>query len=219
MKEDYQMFTIYGLVDPRTIRIHYVGVTGNHPSVRLKEHLELKGNAPQKNAWLAELKQLELVPSIVILEHVKDKVPAYARERAWIQAGKKLGWPLTNQPTRNRHTTGIPTPSEAKPKSATDEQGKWYEWVKAYMAKHPRLYEEPPHGVRTMARAMAVAETGDAEQVGRYVGIASQTAKAIRDARTNATGLDQLRAMGVDMGDVMLPGGEKLGTDVTMEGR
>jgi hypothetical protein len=64
--------------------------------------------------------------------------------------------------------------------SGDEQVAKWYEWVKAYMAEHPGLWETPPKGIRAMARAMSVAETGSDEHERRFVGIASETCRRIR---------------------------------------
>ena len=102
------------------------------------------------------------------------------------------------------------------PQPTNTDQGKWYRFVKDYMSKHPGLYQEPPKGIRALARAMSRSETGSDEAARRYSGIASSTAKQIRQERNEQpTGREQLAAMGVDLGQVALRTGDRLGIDVT----
>jgi hypothetical protein len=63
---------------------------------------------------------------------------------------------------------------------ANDAVAKWYGWVQAYMAERPGLWATPPKGIRSMARAMSVAETGSTDHERRFVGIASETCRLIR---------------------------------------
>lgn len=99
-----------------------------------------------------------------------------------------------------------------------DEQvAKWLAWVKAYMAEHPGLWETPPKGIRAMARAMSVAETGSADQEGKYVGIASETCRRIREEMPAAERLAMmastaLNRTGVKQRDIYVQG-KRLGVD------
>ena len=77
-----------------------------------------------------------------------------------------------------------------------DEQvAKWSAWVKAYMTDHPGLWETPPKGIRAMAPAMSLAETGTAAHERRYVGIASQTCRRVRQATPAAQQPGKSRAI------------------------
>lgn len=68
------------------------------------------------------------------------------------------------------------------PPANTDAGGiKWEEWIMDYAATHPTVLEDPPRGIRSLARAMSQHETGSEESVNRYVGIASQTCKLLRE--------------------------------------
>lgn len=68
---------VYGLVDPRTRKLRYVGVTKRHPNWRLRKHLQ-SGRAAQRGdprmsrspvaLWMAKLQGLGLVPSVVVLD-------------------------------------------------------------------------------------------------------------------------------------------------------
>lgn len=104
----------------------------------------------------------------------------------------------------------VVAPLPPQPTNTPDDGGKWYGFTRDFMEQHPGLYNEPPQGVRALARAMSVADTGDDKSAQRYVGIASSTAKQIRDERDNATtpptAADQLAAMGIDWNDVEVKG-------------
>lgn len=88
---------IYGLTDPRTGLIRYVGKT-DHPRLRLRAHIEdalaTYADTPKK-VWIRELMvDAHQAPTMVILE---DAVGNWRkREQWWIAFGKRLGWPLTN---------------------------------------------------------------------------------------------------------------------------
>jgi hypothetical protein len=79
--------------------------------------------------------------------------------------------------------------------------GKWYEFIIDYMARSDgrELWQTPPRGVRQLARAMSVAETGREDNEDSYVGIASRVTKRIRE-------------------EARLSNGSQLGVDVTLQG-
>lgn len=84
------------------------------------------------------------------------------------------------------------------PPGVGNSANKWDEFILAYMEKHPELWQQPPRGVRDLARAMSRHEQGDESAEDSFVGIASKTVKRFRD-------------------EAYLPGGERLGTDVSWE--
>lgn len=105
---------IYGLVDPRTQMIHYVGQTSGSISskTRPEKHATpsgLRNNQP-KSRWIRELLENNLTYDVVVLEVVDDPQersstsPFPARnmtclneaEEFWITYGDLSGWPLTN---------------------------------------------------------------------------------------------------------------------------
>lgn len=85
---------IYGLRDPRTREIRYIGKT-RRPKVRYREHLRLDGINPHKDNWIALLATEGLRPEFVILEKCCEEEWA-ERERLWIEQARASGWPLTN---------------------------------------------------------------------------------------------------------------------------
>lgn len=91
------MYTIYALVDPRTLHVRYVGMTGNHPVERMLQHWESKNTSNwAKFKWLEELRKIEVKPLVTVLEYVRDRGEAHRRESAWINIGNRVGWLLTN---------------------------------------------------------------------------------------------------------------------------
>jgi len=91
------MNIVYGLVDPHTLLVRYVGLSTNGlkrpnghrapSSLRCKSH---------KNAWIKTLFDAGLDYTIVVLEVVATKDALPAAERFWIALGRAFGWPLTN---------------------------------------------------------------------------------------------------------------------------
>lgn len=90
------MYKVYGLIDPLTYYVRYIGVTVKHLEVRLEEHVMLRDGNKIKIQWLTTLVELGLKPSIMILGYAKDKETAYKIEKEWILKGYSFGWPLTN---------------------------------------------------------------------------------------------------------------------------
>lgn len=92
------MYTIYGLIDPRTMMIRYIGLTQNHPAVRLQSHLKKidKDGNQSKAMWLKGLLSLGLSPNVVALDFSGDLSEATHKERKWIEQGTLLGWDLLN---------------------------------------------------------------------------------------------------------------------------
>ena len=83
--EESNVSYIYGLVDPRTNEIRYIGKADNFKK-RLSEHLRpanLKMGG-HKNHWIKQLLSINLEPEIIILEIVDSK-NCYEKEKEWIR--------------------------------------------------------------------------------------------------------------------------------------
>lgn len=80
------------------------------------------------------------------------------------------------------------------------DNGKWYEFILAYMTTSAGrgLWQTPARGVRELARVMSRHETGNEASEGSYVSIASKMAERIRK-------------------EAYLPSGDRLGVDVTVK--
>ena len=85
---------IYGLVDPETDEMRYVGKS-NNPKVRYQYHLADKNTNPHKTAWIRRLSERGLKPNLVILEETTQK-QWEERERYWIKHYRDEGAPLVN---------------------------------------------------------------------------------------------------------------------------
>ena len=89
---------IYGLIDPRTNQVRYIGRTGQRPAYRLTQHIKRASDGAGGHLcnWLRQLTAAGLRPDLVILE---DDIPhdqSADRERFWIAEGKSREWRLTN---------------------------------------------------------------------------------------------------------------------------
>ena len=88
------------------------------------------------------------------------------------------------------------------------------------------LWKEPPSGVRELARAMSLADTGSRSNESGYVGIASKVTRQIRSGYAGAPppaqidlSTDEGRAAFAAMAqEARLPNGARLGADITTGG-
>lgn len=85
---------IYGLIDPRTLLIRYIGQTTQGMS-RPKAHQKQGSSGYCKN-WIANLKHVGLTYEITVLEQLDDPSDLDQAEQWWISFGRACGWPLTN---------------------------------------------------------------------------------------------------------------------------
>lgn len=88
------MSSVYALEDPRTNEIHYVGMAQDVHK-RYDQHVNHPQNNKKKNAWIEELKEAGMVPTLIILEET-DAEHVHDRELYWIQHYLDLGMPLVN---------------------------------------------------------------------------------------------------------------------------
>ena len=91
------IYTVYALIDPRTMVTFYVGCTKN-PKRRLREHIcrAQTGNAHAPAAlrsYILEILNAGFQPSLTVLEQTTDKM----RERHWIDHCRFLGLPIINK--------------------------------------------------------------------------------------------------------------------------
>src|SRR5215467_9187031 len=91
------MYTIYALVDPRDNIPRYVGLT-DCPPFRLREHIRNLDGGKEKRAWVRELWQHGLVPSMEVLETTSTLESAHQRTK---HALREQGYP-TSQRTAGR---------------------------------------------------------------------------------------------------------------------
>ena len=89
---------IYGLVDPRTLLIHYVGMSSKG-MFRPNQHRPHKASSKSDNdltrSWTAELSDAKLAFEIAVLQDSTAET-LKTDECWWIAFGRACGWPLTN---------------------------------------------------------------------------------------------------------------------------
>ncbi len=84
---------IYGLIDPSTSMIRYIGKAAN-PRARFVAHINERGDT-RKCKWLAELATKRMKPIMVILEETNAQ-EVFAVEKKWIDIAISLEWEITN---------------------------------------------------------------------------------------------------------------------------
>ena len=88
---------IYGLIDPRSNQIRYVGCTIQRVRDRLTQHIvTARKSNTGRSKWLNELEGLRLRPGITILEKV-DPEHGHKREKFWTTKLIGEGADLTNE--------------------------------------------------------------------------------------------------------------------------
>lgn len=116
---------IYGLVDPRTLLVRYVG-SSTRGLRRPRQHGEpyrLRTHN-HKNAWIKSLHAFGLDYEIVILEETSSREVLPALERFWIAYGRACGWPLTNLTDGGEGTLGVERSAETRERMAAALRGK-----------------------------------------------------------------------------------------------
>ena len=93
------VYLVYGLVDPRTLLVRYVGKSESGLE-RPRSHRHKCIGSTHREHWIAELKRAGLSYEIAVLESVATQDALVDAERWWIAFGRACGWPLTN------HTDG-----------------------------------------------------------------------------------------------------------------
>lgn len=101
---------IYGLVDPETMQIRYIGKTIN-PAQRLTSHCREKSSCHRSN-WIQSIKAKGMRPYMICIDEVRGDWPWQESERFWISLAIRSGWPITNNTSGG---DGVPDlPKEAR---------------------------------------------------------------------------------------------------------
>lgn len=103
---------IYGLTDPETDEIRYIGKS-IRPTERVNNHMNEKSNC-HRSHWLQSLKAKGQWPGLVILEMISGAWPWQHSERHWIAHGRKMGWRLTNNTSGGDGVPDLPPETRAK---------------------------------------------------------------------------------------------------------
>ena len=90
-------FIVYGLIDPRSKLIRYVGKSATG-LLRMRHHRKPSAaNARTYCArWIKKLRQAGHTFEVVVLEFLESATRLNELERYWIAFGRACGWPLTN---------------------------------------------------------------------------------------------------------------------------
>lgn len=94
---------IYGLIDPRTDQVRYVGKS-NNPKYRFWWHTSHDDDT-HKSRWINELKRNNLKPELIILEEIPHE-KWVEKEQWWINHFKKVSITLTNSTDGGKGTIG-----------------------------------------------------------------------------------------------------------------
>jgi predicted GIY-YIG superfamily endonuclease len=131
--DDNLIYYIYGLYDPRTNELKYIGQAKNIQN-RLKRHKKdarKYKDKYQKDAWILELRELKLQPIIREIEQT-TKIKANERETYWIKYFKESNYKIFNvtdggigcKINGQIYNKGIPMSEEQKAKISKTLQGR-----------------------------------------------------------------------------------------------
>lgn len=84
---------IYGLIDPNSHKVCYIGRTVDLYA-RLDAHIEEMATSI-KGEWMRRLRASNIRPTVIVLDQFEDG-PESEIESWWIEFGRSMGWPLTN---------------------------------------------------------------------------------------------------------------------------
>lgn len=117
-------YIIYGLEDPRTSQIRYIGKSTSGLK-RPSEHGRKNRSSGKCKNWIKSLQNKGMTFKIKILEVLEEETLLNASERKWIAIGRELNWPLTNMTDGGEGASGCVKSPETRlklSKSATERQ-------------------------------------------------------------------------------------------------
>lgn len=92
-------FYVYGLTDPRSGHIRYIGKVNGYPNSRRRSHIYEARNGKRHNhrlAWIRKLLKDGFQPQVIILEACCDDASLRVAERRWITQFRVMGARLVN---------------------------------------------------------------------------------------------------------------------------
>lgn len=113
---------IYGLVDPRTQELRYVG-KANDLYERLKQHIWQRHHQNHRSKWIASVIKSGFLPDIFLIEEVEIS-KWQESERFWINYFKFIGANLVNHTNGGEGGGGYKHTEEAKRKISESKIGK-----------------------------------------------------------------------------------------------
>lgn len=141
---------IYGLTDPRTDEVRYIGKS-IRPALRYQNHLNERSNCHRCH-WLTELRREGLLPGFMIFERIEGEWPWQEAERYLIAKARSLGWRLTNNTSGG---DGVPDlPPEARARIAAVWKGRKHRPESIAKLKAARALR-PNHSAATRAKMSA----------------------------------------------------------------
>jgi len=118
-------YLIYGLKDPNTGEVRYVGKS-EQGSMRWVEHIKpssLKGDN-HKSRWIKGLVDVDQYPEMIVLEILKSKEELFNAEAKWVAHYRNIGAPLTNITDGGDGTNGYTHTPETKDKIRSRKKGR-----------------------------------------------------------------------------------------------
>lgn len=108
-------YLVYGLVDPRTLMVRYVGKSTSGMR-RPRQHCSPSSmmDSTHRTRWIKALLRYHLCYRIVVLEYAKTPDALGALECWWIAYGRACDWPLTNATNGGDGTCGYKHTDETK---------------------------------------------------------------------------------------------------------
>lgn len=113
-------YYIYGLVDPRTSKIRYIGYSYD-PYQRFRFHLRDTNNTRKVN-WIKSILLVGINPEIIILQECPDEISAKKEEVEWIKFIGRHN--LTNSTDGGEGVVGLVHSPQAKEKISKSKIGK-----------------------------------------------------------------------------------------------
>jgi len=135
-------FLIYGLVDPRSGQLRYVGLHAGDLTKRLREHLCLarKGRKIYVYDWIRQVLSAGLNPGIVELEACGSEAEMREAEVWHIAYWRSLGCRLTNLTAGGEGALGYRHYDENRAKMSRAKKGK--PWTKAQLEASRKISPE-----------------------------------------------------------------------------
>lgn len=118
-------YLIYGLVDPSTLLVRYVGLsTSGMTRPNSHRHTRELKKPGHKASWIKSLLAVGLDYTIVVLEEVTTKDALGSAECFWIAYGRACNWPLTNLSDGGPGNIGWRAPPETRARMSAAAKGK-----------------------------------------------------------------------------------------------
>jgi hypothetical protein len=199
-------FIIYGLIDPRTNVLRYIGKSTSGLK-RAKMHskaCDLKRHGKtHKTAWIKELLSLGMIPRATVLLEMTSGEHLYAEEQRLIKEYRTLGADLTNHTDGGPGRLGYKLSEETKGKlrRAAIEQQKRSKTCHTEVTKESlrklqfgrihsdeaRLHMARAHGAREFVELASGLVFESLSQAGRYFGIPSASIGRVLNGKRKTT--------------------------------